>query len=448
METGFFIYFAQTCRTVMQPNLTELLYRHFLDHRVVSTDSRRISPGCLFFTLKGSTFNGNHFVREAFAQGAAYAIVDEQVGVINDRCIRVDDGLAALQDLARHHREQFTIPVIAITGTNGKTTTKELIRTVLSEKFRTVATRGNLNNHIGVPLTLLEIDENTEIAVIEMGASHPGEIGFLCRIAEPGYGLITNIGKAHLEGFGGFEGVIRTKTELYRYLQDTGGKVFINLDDPLLMDLARDITLITYGFHPAFVTAGSLMADPFVRLEMILPGQPPMTVESHLYGRYNAPNILAAACAGYHFGVEPSQIRQAIEAYRPSNNRSQIETTASNLLILDAYNANPASMTEALETFAGTAYPGKVVILGDMLELGDETDTEHQNILEILDQLNLNAVFLIGPFFTRQNRKREHICFNDIDLARIWFEHHPLKGKTILLKGSRGIQLEKLVELL
>jgi UDP-N-acetylmuramoyl-tripeptide--D-alanyl-D-alanine ligase len=419
------------------------LYNAFLEHPVISTDSRRITPGCIFFALKGDQFNGNQYAARAIEQGAALAVVDEPVLLPSEKHILVKDVLTALQELARHHRLKLNIPVVAITGTNGKTTTKELALAVLSKQFSTMATRGNLNNHIGVPLTLLSITPETEIAIVEMGANHPGEIAFLCNIALPTHGLITNIGKAHLEGFGGFEGVIRTKTELYQFLRQTKGKVFIHKDNPLLMEHAGSLSLITYGNPPASLAALTSKADPFVDLEISFGETTPRPVHSRLYGSYNTPNLLAAAAIGHHFGVNPSMICEALEQYEPVNSRSQIIRTANNLLVMDAYNANPSSMEAALVAFAGASYPSKMLILGDMLELGDQSDQEHLRVLRLAEELGFAAVYLVGPTFTRLNTKKEYHCFNDSDLARMWFEHHPPADTAILIKGSRGIRLEK-----
>ncbi|MEI6456609.1 MAG: UDP-N-acetylmuramoyl-tripeptide--D-alanyl-D-alanine ligase [bacterium] len=432
----------------MNQEKLNLIHRRFLENPVISTDSRKIVPGSLFFALKGPTFNGNLFAASALEQGASWAIVDEKASVASERCILVDDVLATLQQLAHHHRNLFPVPVIAITGTNGKTTTKELIHAVLSTSYTVAATTGNLNNHIGVPLTLLTMTNETEIAVIEMGANHPGEIDQLCRIANPGYGLITNIGKAHLEGFGGFDGVVRTKSELYRYLAGTGGKIFLNHDDDLLTQLAGTLPAITYGSMPASTSFGSLSADPFVKILIRFENNEKADISSKLYGRYNLYNILAAACIGHHFKVSAGKIVEAIAGYNPSINRSQVKETERNILILDAYNANPSSMKEALVTFGASSYPKKTLILGDMLELGSESDTEHQSILNLIEQMPLHEVYLVGPVFTRLNRKREYLCFQDVELARMWIEHHALTDSAILLKGSRGMKLERLVDLL
>ncbi len=420
------------------------IYRIFLAHPVISTDSRHIEAGSIFFALKGDSFNGNEFADNALQQGACYAIVDEAKHAGDPRIVLVEDVLSTLQALARHHRMQFDIPVIAITGSNGKTTSKELIYKVLSEKFRTLATKGNLNNHIGVPLTLLGINSDTEIAIIEMGANHPGEIDFLCQIAQPNHGLITNIGKAHLGGFGGFEGVIRTKTELSRFLAERDGVMLLNTGDELLNKHVHCHKMVTYGPPPAMVSLLNHVSDPYVKVELRFPDHSTVFIESKLYGNYNTSNILAAACIGHQFGISPEQIKTAIEAYHPGNNRSQIVKTDLNLLVLDAYNANPSSMVAALTMFAESAYTKKTVILGDMLELGEESDHEHLHILGLLDQIGFQHVYLVGSIFTRLNTRRENTCFQDTELAKMWLEHHKIENSTILIKGSRGIGLEKL----
>jgi len=427
----------------------EELYDIFLKYPRVSTDSRNIPQKSLFFALKGENFDGNSFALEALQKGASYSIIDNKEDATGESIILVDDVLKTLQELALYHRKQLKIPMIAITGTNGKTTTKELIASVLSQKYKTMATKGNLNNHIGVPLTILSLNKETQIAIIEMGANHVGEIEFLCKIALPTHGIITNIGKAHLEGFGGFEGVIRAKTELYNFLRLTNGVAFVNKDNPLLMDHAHDIKTITYGSDPTAAFSGTLVktGDPFINTQISFKSSE-MIVGSRLYGTYNFENILAAACIGYHFNVGPDNIKEGIEMYEPSNNRSQVLNTGKNILILDAYNANPDSLTSAIHSFADSSYPDKTVIIGDMLELGKESDEEHNNILKLLEKVQFNDVFLVGPIFTRLNTKREWLCFQDSDLARLWFDHHRLEGKTILIKGSRGIRLEKLTDTL
>ena len=424
------------------------LYQLFLQNHGISTDTRKIKPGTLFFALKGDHFNGNVFAKNALDAGATYAIVDEESLPINEKVVLVRDVLQTLQQLAAHHRNQFSIPVIAITGTNGKTTTKELCYAVLSQKYRTIATAGNFNNHIGVPLTLLSINKETEIAIIEMGANHGGEIDFLCKLASPGFGIITNIGKAHLEGFGSFEGVINAKTELYRYLKSNKGFIFLNSDNGLLVDHAKGINSDTYGIRKkANLYASKITADPFVHMR-ITNDKNKIPVLSKLYGIYNAENIMAAACVGFHFGVEPEKIQSAIDSYQPSYNRSQVIQTEHNQLILDAYNANPSSMELAITGFAKNSSMNRVLILGDMFELGIESEKEHIHILELLKRLGFKDVYLIGPEFTRLNTETGWHCFNDCELARMWLEHHPLLNTSILLKGSRGMRMETLLPVL
>jgi UDP-N-acetylmuramoyl-tripeptide--D-alanyl-D-alanine ligase len=426
----------------------ENLYSLFLQYPEISTDSRQIPEGALFFGLKGDHFDGNEFAGYALDMGASFAIIDDSLYCLDNRCILVENVLSSLQQLANHHRKQFRIPILAITGTNGKTTTKELIHAVLSKKYQTLSTTGNLNNHIGMPLTLLKLKPETEIAIVEMGANHPGEIDLLCRIAEPTHGIITNIGKAHLEGFGGFEGVVRTKTELYRYLKSRHGIVFVNNDNPLLVQHSHGMKIIPYETGKTTgIEEQNRPEDPYLKMEIKIDNQE-ITLSTKLFGRYNAENILAAACIGHFFGVEPGKIKEAIESYQPQNNRSQVLKTRSNLLILDMYNANPSSMEPALQDFAGSTYVRKVLVLGDMLELGSECDKEHQDILELIEKLGFTEVLLVGPVFTRLNTKREWLCFQDSELARMWLDHHRINDAVILLKGSRGIKLEKLVDLL
>jgi UDP-N-acetylmuramoyl-tripeptide--D-alanyl-D-alanine ligase len=431
----------------MDHKITDI-YRIFLAHPLISTDSRNIIPGSVFFALRGESFNGNEFANQALESGAAYAIVDEPAYAVNESCILVSDVLSTLQALSAHHRKQFNIPVIAITGTNGKTTTKELVSQVLSKKYSTLATCGNLNNHIGVPLTLLKLTSETEIAIIEMGANHPGEIDFSCHIAQPDHGLITNVGKAHLEGFGGYEGVVRTKTELYRFIGERRGKIFLNKDDETLKEHSIGLNTITYGTSPADLAANNISADPFVSADLQFHAHNGLRIESKLYGRYNADNMLAAACIGQYFNVPPGAIKSALEEYQPGNNRSQITNTGRNLLILDAYNANPSSMNAAIEAFSRSAYLQKTLILGDMLELGIDAEQEHLAVLERVDQLSFSNVFLVGPIFTRLNSKRENTCFQDSSLAKMWLEHHKIENATVLIKGSRAIRLENLIEVL
>lgn len=423
----------------------EQLYSIFLKCTSVSTDSRRISEGSLFFALRGENFNGNTFASDALSRGASYAVIDEEKYLTNDRTILVDNVQDSLQELASHHRQQFKIPVIAITGTNGKTTTKELINAVLSRVWTTTSTAGNLNNHIGVPLTLLSIKPGTEIAIIEMGANHVGEIALLCKIAQPTHGIITNIGKAHLEGFGGIEGVVRAKTELYRFLRSADGVGFVNKDNEMLTELAEGLRTITYGSNASAAFTGNIVetTEPYLAVRVSFRSCP-ISIETRLFGMYNFENVLAAACIGCHFNVPPDEIKKGIENYIPSSNRSQVVDTGKNTLIMDAYNANPDSMRSAVMNFASSSYPEKTLIIGDMLELGTESDEEHGNILKLIYECGFKDVYLVGPVFTRLNRKREWLCFQDSDLARLWFDHHRLEGRSVLVKGSRGIMLEKI----
>ena len=413
------------------------LYALFQKHPRICTDTRKIVNGSIFFALKGKNLNGNIFAEKAIADGCAFAIINEKQFAINDKFILVEDVLQCLQELAKYHREQLRIPVIAITGTNGKTTTKELISAVLSKELYVAATKGNLNNHIGVPLTLLSIKQEDEIAIIEMGANHEGEIAFLCDIAQPNFGVITNIGKAHLEGFGSFEGVIRAKSELYNYIQKNVGTLFVNSEAELLLELANNISKTTYGKN------GDCKGDisentPFI--SMIFQDE---EIQSKLIGDYQFYNIMLAVCIGKHFGVSINNIKLAIEDYTPTNNRSQIIKTKINTLILDAYNANPSSMRAMLYSFSKQNYQNKLCILGDMLEMGKSSLEEHQAIINLAEELKLECIF-IGTEFAKVHKQ----AYNNTDKFSESLIERPIKNKTILLKGSRGIALEKLAELL
>jgi len=422
------------------------LYKLYQKHPVISTDSRNIPDGCIFFALKGENFDGNLFAAESLDNGAAYAVVDDRVIAKNARFLLVNDALESLQQLANYHRRQLNIPVIAITGTNGKTTTKELVSAVLRSKYHVTSTQGNLNNHIGVPLTLLQMTAQTGLAVIEMGANHPGEIAALCRIAEPGYGIITNIGKAHLEGFGSFEGVVRTKSELYDYLRLNQGKCFINLDNGLLIKQAGELEKLTYG------TAGEaqLQGFPedgswFLTIRALFP-RGWLYLKSKLIGNYNFENILAAARVGMHFNIDPIAIQKAIESYQPGNNRSQLMQKGSNHIIMDAYNANPTSMTAALHNFAEINHPKKIIILGDMLELGPHAAEEHQKIADIIRHENFGQIFLVGRNFAAADAGTA-AKFDTANLLADYLEKQdPITGSLILIKGSRGISLEKIID--
>lgn len=428
----------------------EQLYSVFLDHPQVCTDTRALVPGSVFFALKGENFNGNRFAEQALEEGCSYAVIDEKEYKKDDRFLLVPDALKALQDLARHHRQKLNIPVIGITGTNGKTTTKELISSVLSRQYNTLATKGNLNNHIGVPLTILSITSQHKMAVIEMGANHVGEIEMLCSISQPTHGIITNIGKAHLEGFGGPEGVIKAKNELYQHIRKTNGTLFVNLDNPLLADLSKEISRYTYGTARTNIIGEFVSSEPFVLFRWKTAEDPePLTqkdtVHTQIIGKYNFENLLAAACIGHYFKVEAQEINAALRQYVPSNNRSQVMTKGSNTLLLDAYNANPTSMAAALENFAGMHSANKLLILGDMLELGADAGKEHQHIVDLLEEKGLYNAVLVGPQFMKVNNTVGAKLFANSDEALEWLKEQKVENSTVLIKGSRGIKLEKLV---
>lgn len=425
---------------------TENLYEKFLTSSGVSTDTRSIAEGSIFFALKGERFNGNAFAQQALESGAAYAVIDEPEHQHNDRCLLVDDALATLQQLAHHHRMQLNIPVIGINGTNGKTTTKELLHTVLSQKYRTLATRGNLNNHIGVPLTLLQLTPETELAIIELGANHVGEIAALCQIAHPTHGLTTNIGKAHLEGFGGLEGAIRGESEQYDYLRKTGGTVFINSQDPLLSNMGKRFAEPYYYPSPGdYFSCALVSADPFV-VYQVAGGDP---VETQLVGGYNFDNIAAALCIGKYFEVPAEAADEAIRSYQPANQRSQVVRQGTNTIILDAYNANPDSMQAAIRNLKAMQAPRKVVILGDMYELGEDTEAEHRAVGEMLTLGTVGRLLLCGELM----RAAHKACprsdyFPDKASLEAHLRQHPIADSTVLIKGSRGMAMETVVELL
>lgn len=431
----------------MQINIPQL-YRIFQKYRKISTDSRQIDPGSLFFALKGEQFDGNRFSADALKKGAAFAVVDDEKLAGRKDHLLVDHVLDTLQKLAIYHRDKLKIPVIGITGSNGKTTTKELVSRVLEKKYRTFATTGNLNNHIGVPLSVLNIDSTHEIAVIEMGANHQGEIAFLCNISRPDYGLITNIGKAHLEGFGGYEGVIKAKGELYDYIRENEGRLFVNSNDDLLIGLSNGIKKTTYGSTEQADARGE-PADsfPFLSVSVLLNGQT-WAIRTNLVGNYNFSNVMAATCIGKYFGVDAKSIVDAIEHYRPENNRSQLIRTKHNQVVMDAYNANPTSMELALKNFVKSDYPHKMLILGDMLELGMESKAEHRKILELAVNLGFSNIMLVGPDFSKHANTHIMKSFSTCGEAMNYLTTHPVRDHFILIKGSRGIGLEKLLEAL
>lgn len=433
----------------------ETLYQQYLKSRVVTTDSRKITPGCIFFAFKGESFDGNAFAPQALEKGASLCVISDERYANDPRCILVPDVLKTLQELALHHRKQQHIPFIGITGTNGKTTTKELVNAVLSKKYRTHATAGNYNNHLGVPLTLLAMPANTEIAIIEMGANHPGEIAFLCNIARPTCGLITNCGKAHLEGFGSFEGVVKTKTELYRFLaSQQGSTLFVNNDNEILMkeasqlcSTAGTLRTATYGSAEEAGIKGSYVgSDPYMKF-YFEDGDNVYTVQSQLLGGYNFDNAMAAVAVGQFFGVEMFDIKEAIQEYTPSNNRSQYKETASNALFLDCYNANPSSMKVAIDNFAALKREHKLVFLGGMKELGNDSAQEHDNLVKRLLAADFEKIVLVGPEFEIHAHSDARIeWYASSSDAKAYYAAHPICGATILLKGSNSNKMWLLEE--
>jgi len=424
----------------------EEIYQIFLGHPLVTTDSRKIETGSIFFALKGENFNGNRFALAALELGASYAVIDEAEFAVNEQMLLVGNVLHTLQDLARLHRQRLGTPILAITGTNGKTTTKELTAAVLSKKFRLIYTKGNLNNHIGVPLTLLTLRTDTEFGVIEMGANHPGEIAELCNIALPDYGLITNVGSAHLEGFGSFDGVVQTKTELYRFLGQNDGTLFVNNANPILAGKTGQVKKIGYTTSRNFegLEGEVVSADPLLVFKVLFP-KGWLYIKTNMAGSYNLENALAATAIGQYFGIEPTVIASAIEGYQPDNNRSQVVVTERNRLLMDAYNANPSSTRAALENFTGIDAAKKGVILGDMLELGTFSKEEHQKMVDYLSTLNLDLIALTGPNYTGCILPESFHCFNNsIELSAFLKQKH-LTGFLLLIKGSRGMKLETIM---
>ena len=426
-------------------NTTEKIYQAFAKAYKVSTDSRKIEDGAVFFALKGDNFDGNDFALPVANAGVASLVVCDRDDIPqHERILKVDNTLTALQDLARYHRKQMKATVLSITGTNGKTTTKELISAVLSQKYNIINTQGNFNNHIGVPLTLLTIKPETEIAVVEMGANHPGEIDTLAHIACPDFGLITNIGKAHLEGFGSFEGVINTKTELYRYIKGNGKALFVNRANDLLWGLSEGQERISYGCHcGANYPVAKGKCNPYLSVRWNQ-----TEIQTHLVGIYNFENVAAAIGVGQYFGVEAEKIIAALEAYTPTNSRSQVIENGKNRIVMDAYNANPTSMQAALRNFREICSKNHLLILGDMRELGQDSEAEHRNILNLLNELNYQAAYLVGPEFNAYNDNPKWMTFATSDELSQYLESHHIEGKDILVKGSRGIRLEKVLPML
>lgn len=427
--------------------MIEKIYDLFIKSTGISTDSRTVKPNNLFFSLSGPNFNGNEFADKAIENGALYAIIDDEKFKKNDQYILVDNCLFCLQELAKFHRRKFIAEVIAITGSNGKTTTKELVHTVMSSYFKTQSTIGNLNNHIGVPLTLLSIESTTEFAIIEMGANKPGDIKELVDIAEPNFGLITNVGKAHLDGFGSFEGVIKTKSELYDFLKKKLGTLFLNADDEILVKQASHLPAFTYGKSENANIKGQIeKSEQFLKLSWQIPTENRIeTIQTQLVGDYNFPNVMCAIAVGVYFGVPFDLIKQSIEAYIPTNNRSQIIKTDNNSIILDAYNANPSSMEAALRNFERQNTKQKVVILGKMNELGSYSTAEHQRIQNLINECHFERAILIGDHYQANG---QDIILENTEKLKEWLKKNPLINKNILIKGSRSNKLEEIISLL
>lgn len=431
----------------------EELYTHYkAAGQAVCTDTRKLVKGGIFFALKGANFNANEFAAKAIEAGCSLAVIDDEK-FKSEKCVLVPDVLKALQQLANHHRRQLSIPFLSITGSNGKTTNKELINAVLSKKYNTLATEGNLNNHIGVPLTLLRITSQHEFAIIEMGANHQGEIDELCRIAEPDYGMITNIGKAHLEGFGGIEGVKKGKSEMYRYIKAKQGKVFINGDDEVLYELAFENDKITYGTKKLYdvigkeTTRGETVSLKYTTRYGEKDWNKLPEINTQIVGSYNFINCLAAACVGNYFKVDDVLVKEALENYLPNMNRSQLVKTSRNTVLLDAYNANPNSMKAAIENFANYQSTQKLVLLGDMFELGEYSAEEHEKIVSLLKEKELDNVVLVGEEFFKINDD-SFKKFKTTAECREYLAKQAVSGATVLIKGSRGMKMETLQEVL
>lgn len=425
----------------------ERIYQYYSKKNIISTDSRKIDEGCVFVALKGERFDGNDFAYQVAIEGkAACVIADRKDLPAHERLFIVENSLTTLQHLARLHRERCNIPIIGITGTNGKTTTKELVATTLSKKYNIIYTQGNFNNHLGVPLTLLRIKPETELAVVEMGANHPGEIAQLCEIAQPDYGIITNIGKAHIEGFGSFDGVIKTKNELYQYLRTKGEslktKVFVNGNNELLMKLSDGMDRIVYKTTDDRQRTTD-HTSPFLEIDWNN-----NNIKTHLVGDYNYENVMAAIAVGTYFGVEENLIIEALENYVPSNNRSQFIRSEKNEIVMDAYNANPSSMHHSITNFKNIADDNTLLILGDMKELGCESENEHRHIINLLKELNFDNVILVGEEFKKVSHGTDYMNFNNVEELIEHINQNGIVGKRILIKGSNSTHLEKLANIL
>lgn len=424
----------------------EKIYQLYSKQHTISTDSRKIEKDCVFVALKGEHFDGNDFAYQVACEGIASCVIADRKDLpTHERLFIVDDSLETLQHLASFHREKCNIPIIGITGTNGKTTTKELVSTVLSKKYNIIYTQGNFNNHIGVPLTLLRIKPDTELAVVEMGANHPGEIAQLCKIADPDFGIITNIGKAHIEGFGSFEGVVKTKNELYQYLKTKGErqmtKVFVNENNELLMSLSAGMDRVVY--ETTVNNQQSTVNTPY--LTVVWNNN---KINTHLVGEYNYENVMAAITVGTYFNIDENLIIDAIENYIPSNNRSQFIKSEKNEIVMDAYNANPSSMLHSIRNFKKISNENTLLILGDMKELGCESENEHRNIINLLKELDFNDVILVGEEFMKVSYDTHYINFNNVDELISYISQNDIVGKKILIKGSNSTRLEKLANVL
>lgn len=433
--------------------IIEQIYQHYIKSHTISTDSRNITEGCVFVALKGERFDGNDFAYQVASENVASCVIADRKDLpSHERIFIVDDSLAALQELARLHREKCNIPVIGITGTNGKTTTKELVAAVLSEKKRIIYTQGNFNNHLGVPLTLLRIKPETEMAVVEMGANHPGEIAQLCNIAKPDYGIVTNIGRAHIEGFGSYEGIIKTKNELYEYIKENGtiqkSKAFVNSNNELLVKLTKEMDCVYYGSTDDCntyenIAVGSKAASSSPYLVVNWDG---IEIKTNLVGDYNLENVMAAIAVGSYFNIEKELIVKALENYLPSNNRSQYIKSSKNEIVMDAYNANPTSMAASIRNFRNISNGKSLLILGDMKELGNESEKEHRIIIDIINELKFEDVILVGDEFKKVNTKFQ--SFSNIDDLIKHIDMNSISGKNILVKGSHSIHLERLINIL
>lgn len=418
----------------------------FLKCNVIAIDTRKIAPNSLFVAIKGENYDANTFAKEALEKGASYVLIDNADYFIDSRTILVEDSLIALQELAKFHRQYLKLPIIALTGSNGKTTTKELINVVLSKKYNTKATVGNLNNHIGVPLTLLSFDEKTEIGIVEMGANHKKEIAFLCDLAQPDYGYITNFGKAHLEGFGGVEGVIQGKSEMYDFLCKNDKLAFINLEDPIQVEKSKTMNLYSFGLNEegANVNINSITANPFVEISFSN-----LLVQTHLIGLYNANNVNAAIAIGKYFDVEDLAIKEALESYIPENNRSQLLSKGSNQIILDAYNANPSSMAVAIANFLQLDNQNKILVLGDMFELGAESSQEHKAIVDLLSNEKKTVSYFIGKeFYDNRIDKKDFHFYDTFESFSNHLQENKIENSYLLIKGSRGMALERTLDFL